>query len=384
VFCGSALTVVGSVACGQKGPPLPPIVRTPVAPVISADRRGSEIQIALTAPAANVDGSRPANVTRVDIYAINGATTRMTDLEIMKRGTRVASISVKSPRDPNDTAEKDESVEDTAAPVGDGLEQGAASAIAETISAAVLAGDADAAAPLLGPPATSQLRTYVGVGIDRGGHPGQFSARVSVPLQLPPLPPPPIAINYEEKKIVVTWKPASAADGDVLPSHTFGPLQPDVSYNLYDGKTGRKLNDKPVREFGYEDTRMDFGTERCYTVRAVVVVARLAVESEASGPACRMLVDTYPPAAPRGLNAVASAGSINLIWDANAEADLAGYYVWRAIGAQPLQQITPDLVTDAAFFDGVQPGLRFTYAVQAVDKAGNKSPLSERVEETAR
>jgi hypothetical protein len=58
--------------------------------------------------------------------------------------------------------------------------------------------------------------------------------------------------------------------------------------------------------------------------------------------------------------------------------------VWRAIGSQPLQQITPAPMTDASFFDGVRAGLRFVYAVQAVDKAGNKSPLSDRVEETAR
>ena len=374
-----------SVACGQKGPPLPPIVRTPVGPVLSADRRGSEIQIALTAPAANVDGSRPANVTRIDIYAVNGLATRMTDLEMMKRGTKVASISVKSPRDPNDTAEKDESAEDVAAPVGEGLDQGASSAIAETITASVLAGDADADVPLLGPPAASGLRTYVGVSLDRRGRPGQFSRRVSVPLQLPPAPPPPLEIAYEEKKITITWKPQTPADGgNVLPSRPFGPLWPDVSYNLYDGKTGQKLNNRPVPGFVYEDTRMDWGTERCYHVRAVAVVARLAVESEATGPACRMLVDMFPPAAPKGLNAVATAGAINLIWEANTEPDLAGYYVWRATGGQPLQKITPDPVTDASFFDGVQAGLRFGYAVQAVDKAGNAGPLSNRVEETAR
>ena len=97
-----------------------------------------------------------------------------------------------------------------------------------------------------------------------------------------------------------------------------------------------------------------------------------------------MLVDTFPPAAPKGLNAVATEGAINLIWDGNSEPDIAGYYVWRATGGQALQQITAEPVTDAAFFDGVRPGVPFSYAVQAVDKAGNKSPLSERVVETAR
>ena len=63
---------------------------------------------------------------------------------------------------------------------------------------------------------------------------------------------------------------------------------------------------------------------------------------------------------------------------------LAGYYVLRAVGSEPLQRITSQPITDAAFFDNVQRGLRFTYAVQAVDKAGNESRASEPVEETAR
>jgi hypothetical protein len=378
------LIVFFAISCGQKGPPLPPIVRIPVAPALTVDRRGSEVQIAFSAPAANVDGSRPANITRVDIYAINGATPRMTDLEIVKRGTKVASVAVKAPRDPNSAVEAGESAENAEPTVGEGLEQGASSSVAEAITESLLAGDDDVDVPLLGPPAASQLRTYIGVGIDRRGKPGQFSKRVSVPLELPPPSPPPIGINYDEKKITITWKTDESSSENVLESHPFGPLSPEVRYNLYDAGTGQLVNPMPVRENGYEDTRMDWGTKRCYIVRAVVVVARVPVESEPSGPVCEMLIDMFPPAAPKGLNAVATAGSINLIWDANTEPDLAGYLVWRAVGAQPLQQITPAPITDASFFDGVQAGLKFSYAVQAVDKAGNVSSLSDRVEETAR
>ena len=381
MLCGSALIVV---SCGQKGPPLPPIVRTPVAPVLTADRRGSDVELSLTAPSANADGSRPANVTRVDIYAINGVLPRMTDLEFIRKGTKVASVAVKTPRDPNETAEKDESVENVEPAVGAGIDQGASSAVAERITASVLAGDADVDAPLIGPPAISQFRTYLGVSVDRRGHPGQFSKRVSVPLQLPPLPPPPIAISYEEKKITIIWKPSSSPDyGRVLPSRAFGPLQPDITYNLYDATTGKLVNPKPVREEGYEDTRMDFGTTRCYIVRSVTVVAGLGVESDPSGPTCQMLVDTFPPAAPKGLTTVATDGAINLIWEPNTEPDLAGYVVLRATGGQALQQMTKEPMTDGSFFDTVPRGARFVYAVRAVDKAGNVGPISERVEETA-
>jgi len=372
------------VGCGQKGAPLPPIIRIPVAPVLTVDRRGSDIQISLAVPAVNTDGSRPASLTHIDIYAVTGNASTMTDLEMMKRGTKVASVAVKAPRSADAAVEKGESADNLEPTVGEGLEQGSSSAVAETITASLLESGVDVEGPLLGPPAGSQLRTYIGVGVDRRGRPGEFSRRVSAPLELPPPAPPPIAITYEEQKITITWKPDETSAENVLPSRSFGPLQPAVGYNLYDATTGQRLNDMPVKEFGYEDTRMDWGTTRCYIVRAVAVVAALAVESEPSGPACEMLVDMFPPAAPQGLNSVATEGAINLIWEAGTEADLAGYFVWRAIGDRPLQQITPAPVTAASFFDGVQRGLTFVYAVQAVDTAGNVSPLSARVSETAR
>jgi hypothetical protein len=61
---------LGAAACGKKGPPLPPLVRLPVPPEIRADRRGSTVELALVVPGANVDGTRPANISRVDVYAL--------------------------------------------------------------------------------------------------------------------------------------------------------------------------------------------------------------------------------------------------------------------------------------------------------------------------
>jgi hypothetical protein len=58
--------------------------------------------------------------------------------------------------------------------------------------------------------------------------------------------------------------------------------------------------------------------------------------------------------------------------------------VLRAMNDESLQRITPEPVTEPSFFDNVRRGVRFTYAVQAVDKAGNASAPSAAVEETAR
>ena len=49
-----------------------------------------------------------------------------------------------------------------------------------------------------------------------------------------------------------------------------------------------------------------------------------------------------------------------------------------------LEPLTPKPIPEARFTDEVKAGVQYVYAVQAVDKAGNVSPASNRVEETAR
>src|SRR5207249_11849114 len=57
------------VACGKKGPPLPPLNQLPAAPTaLVAERRGSTVDVRLIVPATNTDGTRPADLTRVDVY----------------------------------------------------------------------------------------------------------------------------------------------------------------------------------------------------------------------------------------------------------------------------------------------------------------------------
>ena len=90
-------------ACGKKGPPLPPLVKLPVAPSdLTAARRADTVDLQLTVPSANTDSSRPANVARVEVYAFTGPAT-VSEAEVLKQGTKVASIAVKAPRDPDAT-----------------------------------------------------------------------------------------------------------------------------------------------------------------------------------------------------------------------------------------------------------------------------------------
>jgi hypothetical protein len=138
----------------------------------------------------------------------------------------------------------------------------------------------------------------------------------------------------------------------------------------------------------FRDDRFEVGLERCYAVSTVATTGAVSVESPMSKPACVKAVDTFPPTAPTKLAAVASEGAISLIWEASPEHDVAGYLVLRGeAGGGQLSPLFKAPIKETTYRDvGVKPGVRYVYAVVAVDTATphNVSQQSNHVEETAR
>ena len=405
------LAAVGAVACGKSGPPLPPLVRLPSPPAeFSAVRHGDAVDVNFLVPSANTDGSRPANLRRVDVYAYTGP-SNLTDEEVARLATKVGSVDVKAPRDPNATVDPDEPLSDVAPPEGSGLDQGAPASLSEALSPAAIkviekprprdARDVvPGVVPLAGAPLEPPTRFYAGVGITTRGRRGPFSRRAGVPLVEPPPPVQAPNLTYDESKIALTWPGATTsaenpASASYLPSRPFGPPAPTVAYNVYEIKreeegeksspSSTRLNKDPIETDRFEDTRIEWDVERCYDVRVVRTVGAMTVESAASPTVCRTLKDTFPPKPPAGLQHIASAGAVNLTWDQNTEKDLAGYVVLRGTDlAGRLEPLTPAPIPNSSYTDSVPSGAHFVYAIQAVDRAGNASQESQRIEETAR
>jgi hypothetical protein len=411
-----------TIACGKKGPPLPPLVRVPTAPAdFAAERRGGAVEVRFVVPGTNTDGTRPANIQRVDVFRLTGPSTA-TDAQLLKLGTRVASLPVKSPRNPDVTTEADEPAEE-ADLKEEGLDQGATTQFEDELDSTAfkpidpskgegksrserqIAADSGASAPLVGPPPTVVSAVYVAVGVNNRGRRGPLSRRATVPLVPSPMPPSSPQIAYDETTIHVTWtssasgaEPSETAPEQVLPSRILGVLIPTYGFHVYDVSPSVKadsgtlplagqerLTGAPVAQSRFEDKRIEWGTTRCYTVRTVETIGGLTLESDAAPPTCTTLTDTFPPAAPRDLSAVSSGGTMSLNWEPNTEKDLAGYVVLRGIsGNATLERLTPTPIRQSSFSEMVQPGTRYVYAVQAVDLAGNVSPMSERKDEIAR
>jgi hypothetical protein len=145
------------------------------------------------------------------------------------------------------------------------------------------------------------------------------------------------------------------------------------------------------------DSNIEFGATYEYGAQRV---ARVTVNGETlelagplSSPVRIAAVNVFPPAVPRGLAAVATAGAagagpaIDLNWQPDTEADLAGYIVYRrevGTAERGWQRISPaEPVTAPGYHDdNVQPGHTYLYAVSALDEQGHESARSAEAEET--
>lgn len=437
-----AVAAVVAPACGKKGPPLPPIVRLPAPPdPFVAHRLGAVAWLQVRIPAASADKTTPADLERVDVYALTAAAGYATAETIFKFGTRVASIPVRKPaeetgeparrsrRDLVPPAERPAPPPRPAASMEAGFDQGDTVVVTEPLGPEQFREAAPKATskkspeppaawkferwapPLPSPPPPLPVRVYVAVGVNHKGQKGAASARQTVVLAAPVSPPSAPAVSYTEKAFSVAWTPPAdarppAPPGDLLESRPMGSPREVGAYNVYEvppvsgtgaagaptppapgGRMPAPVNAKPLAGPPLVDERMAFGAPRCYVVRALTIYgAQQAVESEASPMACVTPVDTFPPAAPTSLRAVAGERVVSLIWDANREADLAGYLVLRAEAqGGAFVPLTPEPTSDTTFSDTtVKAGVRYAYVVVAVDTSKNRSAPSNRVEEGAR
>lgn len=374
-------------SCGKEGPPLPPLHLVPDAPTnVVARRSADQVRFTFVLPTKNVNGPGTIDLGRVEVYAATVAPGAMVprNRDLMTAKNLVGTIEVRQPLPEGKEEQK---------PADARPGPGEPASFVEVLDEAKLKPtytEIEPVAPLpttpppvtapaapAAPPASPIAKRVYGIrGISRSGRPGQPGPRIELPLgDLPPAPEG-MGAKFNETALSLAWTAPTLPDGAA------------VQFNVYHADGLTPINPAPLGTPSFERTGVEFGKEECFVVRTVTMAGTVSIESAASERACVTPTDIFPPAAPRGLSAVGSAGVISLIWDANTEADVVGYVVLR--GEAPgdtLQPLTPAPIKETTFRDTTAtPGVRYVYAIVAVDSAkpANTSPQSTRVEETAR
>jgi hypothetical protein len=193
-----------------------------------------------------------------------------------------------------------------------------------------------------------------------------------------------------EQGVVLSWNQSTDAGAEILlrrehlqaapaAKKSVSPMapqsEPDVQMLRVHADAGGTLDASAV-----------FGEQYAYTVQRMKQLAlsgqALELCSEPSVVANVDVRDVFPPQAPQGLAAAepmrAADGSlaVDLSWEANAEPDLAGYFVYRRdTGAQTAAaRVNAQMLPAPAFHDtAILAGHTYEYSVAAVDKSGNES-----------
>ncbi|MEY4095826.1 MAG: hypothetical protein RLZZ53_3025 [Acidobacteriota bacterium] len=417
---------------------------------VTPQRVADDVYLAFAVPATNADGQKPASIAALQVYGVTSETPPQTeeqrDIATLIATLPVRPILPPIPPVPEGVPAPppiplppgvDQGI---TVSVKDTLTAEARVAITLPVDKKApkpveLAVETEPFGPLVAPPETQlPRRHYFVVGVSARGRESTPSTPVSVPLEPVSSAPGAPVITHTATDLTITWQPApdartatvqppptvkpvpAAADG--TPANLTPPAPPPLpplqakslgfntqatTYHLYDvtptnaspGAAGQlsvpapaPLTPQPLADPEFVIKPVAFGIERCFQVRPVDQVFGVAVIGPASPTSCVTPKDTFPPLAPQSLAAIAGSGVINLIWDANSESDLAGYIVLR--GEAPgdtLQAITTEPVAVTSYRDEtVRPGVRYVYAVLAVDRAvpQNVSAQSNRAEETAR
>jgi len=100
---------------------------------------------------------------------------------------------------------------------------------------------------------------------------------------------------------------------------------------------------------------------------------------------CDGEADVIAPDAPSNLSGIGKPGKITLNWNANSEADLNGYNIYRsASSGGDFSKLNPSVIRQVEFNDDtVEPLKEYYYVVSAVDFSGNESNKTNEIAGTA-
>ena len=281
----------------------------------------------------------------------------------------------------------------------------------------------------LGTPAPGDLRTRYFFAVRSKSTqevPGQVTTVVSMAPVPVPVAPTSLNVTIGSSGVGLTWDPSVA---DLLLRRLDSKT---LAYNVYrllpEGVTGPgPLNPAPLLQPTYTDGTAQSGETYLYEVRAIIQESTLPPllsprrESRGVKSDPVKVDDRYRPAPPTSVNLTRADNVVTLQWTPSTSIDIVGYRVYRhpypapatparvelplddtspgdtsadpASVAQEIKEfnemvragwelITDELVPFSRTFDGdADPAVRYVYAVEAIDAAGNLSTLAIGSEE---
>ncbi len=308
--------------CGYVGPVLPPSPEIPPAVAdLAAVERGDKIVITFRTPARSMDNVAIKRFSEIDLRI--GPALSPFDFSSWADTAKQYPVAPPPPNDPIDPQ-----------PMAVNL-------------SIPLEG-------LLGKHVAVAVRTTV----KRGEHFSAWSNRVVLDVVPPLATVAGVKLHASAEGVVLDWQAVDSATGY------------RISRQAPSDKTFVEIGNSDQPHF--LDTTSQFDVQYTYEVVALHGTAESAPLIAAGFTA----IDTFPPTVPGGVTALAGPESVEVSWQRSPEADLAGYYVYRATNDGAFER-QGDLVNLPAYSDHkVEHGKTYRYQISSVDKKNNESAKS--------
>jgi len=360
LFAGLTAAVV-LAGCGTQGAPQPPSLNLPNRVTdLAANRSGSQVSLTWTMPKKNTDKLLLKGNVTVRVCRKEGAGA------CVEAGTELS------------------------------FAPGTDAAFTDTLPAELVGGS------------PRQLSYFVELR-NRNGRSAGLSDAADVLAGEAPAPVAHMTAEVRKQGVVLRWAPVTEQVSSAIRLHRklltapaakpheglLAPAPEPVEQNLLvdscapEGRAGDcRAVDKEIRS----GQSYEYRAQR--VARVTVDGKTLELAGELSAPVRVEAADIFPPAVPTNLAAVAIEGengagntpqfAIDVSWQPVAEADLAGYIVYRREGEGAWQRISPaEPLVPPAFRDAqVLAGHIYRYAVSAIGQNGHESARSEEAEES--
>ncbi len=343
--------ISGTMSCGKRKPPLPPIERVAQQVDINGKQIGDKINLAWQMPARNAKDGSTLNISRADIYRLAeplSAPFSLTEEEFAANSTLIASIPIVD----SDFGLKQKTYTDTLR----------------------FAGQA------------ARLRYAVRF-VNASGQRAAFSSFFLIePTARIAVSPKGLKVDLSQNAVNLEWTAPTVNEDGTSPANILG-------YNIYraeeNASVPEKQNDAPIDQTRFSDEFFDFEKSYSYFVRTVSLGADgQPIESSSSDTISIFAKDAFPPEAPSAITIAAAPNSISIFFATNLEKDVVGYRVYRSTDPTKLKTswdlVSDKLLTTNTFQDKkIQSGKTYYYYLTAIDKYGNVSEPSIVISETA-
>lgn len=196
------------------------------------------------------------------------------------------------------------------------------------------------------------------------------SNRVAFVWQSPLTAPPGLEIEAGDRLVTLNW---SVPDS---------PAQ-NLSYRILRSNDGKKFKSigPPVAETFFVDGTVVNGKTYVYKIRAVRHADDTAYPGLLSDPVSVTPRDRTPPAPPRQVNCISTAGGVRMVWQGSSEKDLGGYRIYRRSADKKTAVMIGETGSRSHFFTDTNLPVNaavWYYSVTAVDQAvpANESEFS--------